>query len=127
MIVLLIGNKLDYLKKVATALHLRDDEVIFAQTRTELEKIELKKVRIVLIDLFWLYESRNIANIGSAIKWLREKGYTGTIEACANNPHSNINIVKELGNSSVWEVPEAREYPDLSTKEVSEKLAPLLA
>ena len=127
MKVLFIGSRLNYLEELAKALHLRDDEVVFAQTGSRLAKIDLKEIRIIFVDLLWLYESRNPANIDAAIRQLRESGYTGIIEGCANNPHNNSCIVDVLGNSSVWEAPEDKEYPDFSIKEVAEKLAPLLA
>ncbi|MFA4995694.1 MAG: hypothetical protein WC536_00965 [Patescibacteria group bacterium] len=124
--ILMIGNRLDYLKRLAEAFHLQDREASFAQTESELAKIDLEKVGVVFVDLFWLYESKNPANIDSAIKQLRKSGYAGIIEACANNPHSNICIANSLGNSSVWEIPEKKDYPDLSIEEIAKKLAPLI-
>ncbi|MCL5410567.1 MAG: hypothetical protein M1324_01785 [Patescibacteria group bacterium] len=127
MIVLMIGSRLNYLRGLAEALHLRDDNVIFAQTGSELAKIDIKAIRVTFVDLLWLYSDKNPANIGLAIRQLRKSGYAGTIEACANNLNSNSYIARLLGGSKIWEDPEEREYPDLSLEEVAEKLAPLLA
>ena len=116
MVVLMIGNRLGHLKELAKTLHLCEDEVIFAQTRTELQMIDLKEVKIVFVDLLWTYKDKNPANIELAIRQLRDAGFIGTIEACAINPHGNSYIVKLLGGLSVWGTPEEKEYPDLFWK-----------
>lgn len=128
MEVLFIGSDLGYLDRLRNALSLSTNEVSLVQTAGDLAKVDVKVVKIVFLDLLWNESNKSNTNIDSAIKLLRETSYTGTIEPCAANPHSNSYIAKLLGGSSVWEQePEAKELPDLSIEEVAEKLAPLLA
>lgn len=127
MKVLMIGNRSDHLRKIARAIRLRRNQMIFIRNGAELTKVDVGNIKVVFIDLLWEFEDHNPANVELAIQQLRNAGYMGIIEGCAINPHGNSYIADLLGESLWDKSPEERELPDLPLERIAEKLAPLLA